>query len=140
MLLACNAGYGQKSVDDLFSEFSKSKDVKTVRLNRMTMKLASLFTDTMGAESIEIIDLDKCADGVKDRFAGAIAGLKDKTFDTMINTSKNGKRVRVLVRINDDIIRDMVVISSGDNNLALIRIKGKIRQSDIEKVINENHK
>jgi hypothetical protein len=126
-------------VEDLFSEFSKSKDVKTVRLNRMTMKLASLFTDTMGAESIEVVDLDKCADGVKERFTGAIADLKDKTFDTMINTSKNGRRVRVLVRITDDMIREMVVISSGDNT-TLVRIKGKIRQSDIEKVINGHRK
>lgn len=103
------------------------------------MTFAGLFAETMGVESIEIINLASCADEVKADFAQAIRELKDDAFETLVNTSENGKRVKILLRIRDDIIREAAILSSGPNP-AMIRLRGRIKSADLEKVIEGHRK
>ena len=45
---------------------------------------------------------------------------------------------RATARIDKDIIRELVILTTDGGDDALIRIKGKIKPSDIEKVINDH--
>jgi hypothetical protein len=138
-LFICHAGFGQRSVQGLFNEFSKAAAAEQVNAGKMTMTFAGLFAETMGVESIEIINLASCADEVKADFAQAIRELKDDAFETLVNTSENGKRVKILLRIRDDIIREAAILSSGPNP-AMIRLRGRIKSADLEKVIEGHRK
>ena len=99
------------------------------------MAFAGLFADTYGVEGVEVIDLGRAGDEVKQRFADAVKAVKDTAFETMINTNENGERTKVMVRIKDDVIHELVVLAAG-HKPAMVRIKGKIKKSDIEKVVN----
>jgi hypothetical protein len=57
----------------------------------------------------------------------------------MINSNENGERTKVLVRIENDMIREMVIVTSG-SDAALVRIKGKIKPSYIDRMVNKHGK
>ncbi len=52
------------------------------------MKLASLFTETMGVNGIEVLEFGSCNSDVKQRFEKAIKELKDPDFETMVTSTK----------------------------------------------------
>ena len=56
----------QKSVDQLFSQFSKEKGVERVNVGNIALKFAGLFHDTMGVTGVEVLSFDGCDKSVKD--------------------------------------------------------------------------
>ncbi|GHU59473.1 hypothetical protein FACS189411_16320 [Bacteroidia bacterium] len=138
MMMVCLAGHCQKNVDKLFQEFANLKDVDKMNVGKITFTIANMFGDTFGVEAVEVLNFNKCSDDVKTKFSEATQKLKDTAYETMINSSENGQRTRVLVQMKDDIINELVVVSTG-NNPTLVRIKGRIKKSDLEKVMNEHH-
>ena len=123
LILFCQAGYSQ-SMDKLFNDFAKQKNVTHVTVGPFLMKISSLFTETMGVKSIEVLSFEECGNTVKDDLRAAIKKLELRT--------------KVMVRIDKDIIRELVILTTDGGDDALIRIKGKIKPSDIEKVINDH--
>ena len=113
LILFCQAGYSQ-SMDKLFNDFAKQKNVTHVTVGPFLMKIS------------------------KDDLRAAIKKLKDPNYETMVNANEEGNRTKVMVRIDKDIIRELVILTTDGGDDALIRIKGKIKPSDIEKVINDH--
>ena len=129
LILFCQAGYSQ-SMDKLFNDFAKQKNVTHVTVGPFLMKISSLFTETMGVKSIEVLSFEECGNTVKDDLRAAIK--------KMVNANEEGNRTKIMVRIDKDIIRELVILTTDGGDDALIRIKGKIKPSDIEKVINDH--
>lgn len=136
LILICQAGNSQ-TMNDLFKEFSKIEQINHVKIGNITMKLASMFTETMGVNGIEVIEFSSCKNEIKERFTKAIKELKDPDFETMVTSNDKGSRTKVMVRIEKDMIRELVVLTTGNSN-ALIRINGKIKPSDIDKVVKDH--
>ena len=136
MMFICQAGLSQ-NVDKLFKDFSDKENVNRISIGKVMMKLSSMFTETMGVEGIEVLEFNDCASEIKENLNQAIRSLKDSRFETMVTTNENDNRTRIMIRIDEDMIRELVVLTTGKDN-ALIRIKGKIKQSDIEKVVKEH--
>jgi len=139
LLILCPLAHSQKSVDQIFKEFRKEQGVTHIGIGKFTMTIASIFTDVMGVNGIEVLSFDECNDSVKERLNKAIASLKDKNYETMVSTNDDGQRTKILVKIEKDAIRELVVLTTGDE-AAIVRIKGKINPSDFEKVVNQNKK
>ena len=123
ILLISQVGYGQQKMDQLFNAFRGESDVTSVNIGNITMKLASLFTETMGVNGIDILEFDNCAQEVKDRLSTAIRNLRDPDYETMVTANERDSRTKVLVKIKEDMIRELVIFTTGSDN-ALIRIKG----------------
>lgn len=139
LLVVCQAGFGQKKVDDLFKEFKKMDNVVHISMGKFTMKCASLFTETMGIDGIEVFAFEDCSPHEKDKLTKVVNQLKDSKYETMVNANENGERTKVLIRIEDDMIRELVVVTTG-NEAALVRIKGKIKPEDIQRVVDKHGK
>lgn len=136
-MLFCQAGYSQ-SMNKLFADFAKQDNVTRVTVGPAIMKLSSIFTETMGVNSIEVLSFDECSSTVKENLRAAIKKLKDPDYETMVTTNEDGNRTRVMVRIDKEMIRELVILTSDGGDDALIRIKGKIKPSDIERVVNDH--
>lgn len=139
LLIICQMGYSQKNVEQLFKEFARVENSEGVKLGKLFMSFAGMFTDTMGVDGIEAYSLDSCSGEVKERLTKAMRNLKDSKYETMVTSNEGNSRTKVLVRIEDDVIREMVLVTTGDSN-ALVRIKGKIKQSDIDRVVEKHGK
>ncbi|MDH6356316.1 DUF4252 domain-containing protein [Parabacteroides sp. PF5-9] len=137
LLVMFQTGYSQKSVDHLYKEFRKEQSATSLSVGKFTLGLASLFTETMGVDKIELFALDECDTQVKERFAAAIRQLKDPGYETMVNSNDDKNRSKILVKIEDEMIKEMIVLTTGNSN-AMVRIKGNIKPSDIERVVNKH--
>lgn len=139
-LLACQAGYCQKyNVDQLFSEFANIENSDNVNLGQLTMAFAGMFTETMGVNGIEVYALDKCSNDVKEKLKNAIRNLKDSRYETVVTSNEKDGRTKVLMKMKDDVILELIVLTTGKTT-ALVRIKGKINPSDIERVTKKHGK
>lgn len=136
LVIISQSGYSQKNVSDIFNEFSKMENVTSINMGKITMKFTNLFTETMGVDGIEVFSFENCSADIKERLNKAVSQLKDGKYETMINANENGNRTKVLVKIENDMIREMIVVTTG-NDPALIRIKGKIKPSDIDRMVNK---
>ena len=136
LLLMGQVMYSQ-NVDSLFRDFAKEKGVVHVGIGKFTMSLASLFTDVMGVSGIEVYSFEECDQSIKEKLNTAIASLRDSKYETMVSVNENTERTKILVKTEGEFIQELVVMTSG-NDPALIRIKGKIKPSDVENVINKN--
>jgi len=134
----CPVIHSQKSVDQLFKDFSKEKGVEQVNIGNFTFKFASLFTDVMGVNGVDVLSFDGCEKSIKEKLNQAITSLKDVNYETMVSVNEGSDRTKVLVRIKDESIKELIVLTTGDNP-ALVRIRGNIKPSDIEKVIKDNN-
>ncbi|MDR2969886.1 MAG: DUF4252 domain-containing protein [Tannerellaceae bacterium] len=139
LLIICQVGYSQKNVEQLFREFAKAENTEGVKLGKLFMNFAGLFTETMGVDGIEAYSFDNCTGEVKERLTKAMRNLKDSKYETMMTANEGNSRTKVLVRIEKEMIREMIVVTTGDSN-ALVRIKGKIKPSDIERVVEKHGK
>lgn len=136
MLLLAPWSFGQ-SAEKLFSSFKNAEGANTVHVGAFTMKLASLFSETFGVNSVDVLELDGCSLETKQRFQQALSNFKDPAFETVITSNEANGRTKVLFKIEEDRIREIVLYSTG-NDCNLIHIKGNINPKDLEKVIEEN--
>jgi len=134
-----NTGYGKNDAKELFKNFSNRKNVEKVSLGMVPMKLVGLFTNTMGVNRVEVLSLENCSQEVKEEFEKAVRGFKSTEFETLVSTNENGENTKVLVCIKKDAIRELLVLTTGDDP-ALVRIQGKIKPSDIEKVTQKHER
>ena len=51
------------------NDFAKQKNVTHVTVGPFLMKISSLFTETMGVKSIEVLSFEECGNTVKDDLA-----------------------------------------------------------------------
>ena len=138
MVCAAQMSYGQ-SVEQLFDTFKNKEGASTVHVGGFTMKMASLFTENLGLKSIDVLEMDGCSLETKQHFQQAISNFKDPAFETVITSNEANERTKVLFKIEEDLIREIVLYTTG-NDCNLIHIKGDISPKDLEKIVEENKK
>lgn len=135
-----NATKQKNTVEALFKIFAEEKGVITMKMDGFKMDLVRFLTlnDTIGINGAEVYVFDNCDSQVKERLQTSIKNLKDDAYETLFLVSQDGERVKILVKVKEDYINEIVVVVSG-NNLALIKIKGKIKPEDVQNVIKNNY-
>lgn len=137
LVCCCSFGYAE-NMEHFLNSFSSKAGVERVKIGPLVMKLSSMFTETMGVSSIEVLDLSECREEVKEKFRNGLRTIKDPEYEPLVTVNEDDETVRILVRIDDDLIRELVIATSDDEDHALIRIKGKIKPEDLGKIIEEN--
>jgi hypothetical protein len=125
------------TIEQLFTDFAGEKNAVHVKIGGFTMALTRVFTPAKGVSGVEVYSLDECSKEVKDKFNAAVKNLKDKSYETLVSTSENGERTKVLLKMKENYISEIVVIAGG-HDPALIRIKGKIKPGDVKGIIDKN--
>ena len=127
----------QNTIDALFKNFSKEKNITHIKLGGLIMTFARAFTDTKGVTGVEVFSFNECDNQVKDKLNVAIKNLKDSAYETLVSTTQDGENTKVLVKLKEEYINEIVVITGGKDP-AFVRIKGKIRPDDIQDVVKNN--
>lgn len=140
LILTCQVA-GSQTIDKLFKEFSNMKhteqtQIKGAQIGSITLKQIKASTQNMGVNNIELFNFDKCSKKVKERFNKAIQELDDPLFETLLTFNEDDNRRKVMIRIKDETIRELVILTTGYNS-NLIRIKGDIKLSDINKMLKD---
>jgi len=136
LFLICPVMHSQKSVDQLFKNFSKEKGVTMIDADMFSVTFRDFFKIT-GVKGVEIFSFDECEQSVRDKLNSEIASLKDDDFETIASINKEGSRLKFLVRLQGETIKEFVMLKIGEDP-SILRIKGKIKLSDVEKVIKSD--
>lgn len=94
-------------------------------------------------ESIDIINLSSCSTEVKDLFLKDLDNIQDeKGYETLINVVDDSDKVRIIAKREGAIITQIYVfaIDSEDNEIVIIRMNGRMDESDIADIIKQQQK
>ena len=87
--------------------------------------------------SMKVLDLEKCSAGVKQRFIERIDALDADQYETLLRVSDEEDKVKILVRGEKEVIKEMLIVCSGSEDCALIQFKGNFKESDIDALVQQ---
>lgn len=141
--LLCVSAFCQSriSIETLYNNFHQEKNVEKVNLGGLLLLAAKPFIqkELKGSKisSINVLSLDECSNDVKLRFNDLAGRLNDDKYELLLKTNEQDEKTRIFVRIKNEVIREFVIVSMGDEPV-LVSIKGKIRPDDVQKLVNSN--
>lgn len=141
----CQTGFAQ-SAESLFNYFKDEKGVESVSISPFLMKFARLFMDEddknnpmiKGINSVQVLDLEDSPKNVQERFAKEVKKLKLNGYETWIQAKEDGETVKIVAKVKDDIVCELLILTTGDDDCSLMLIKGKIKRNDIQAVIEDD--
>lgn len=138
-------GFAQ-DMDAVYNEFKDVKGVESVSVSPFLMKFARLFMDSddknnpliKGTHSVKILDLEECTKDIKKQFTQKVNQLQHNGYEIWLQAKKDGENVKIIAKKEDQIIRELLVLTTDNDDCALVLIKGKIRQEDIQAIIDDD--
>lgn len=143
LLFVCHLGFGQ-SIDGLFQEFGNEKNAECVKVSPFMMSLGRIFAGNdkdasiIGKiKSLKVLDLEGCSTNVKERFSKKVNKQKWNGYEELIRVNDEGEKVRVLMKIKKETIRQLLFVCTGNDDCTLVQINGKFTKDDIDQLVNE---
>jgi hypothetical protein len=135
------AGFGQKAVDSIFSEYSGKDGYVTVNVSGGLLKFAAMLDrhdEDLNAMAscitrIRILAQDE-DNGTDPGFYTRIMDQLDRSvYEEMMDITSSGTKAKILVKADGDTFSEFLMVVGGDDN-ALIQIKGKMTTEDIQRL------
>lgn len=150
LLLMCHWGHSQ-SINALFDEFKNEPNAEYINASPLLMAIGKLFIgngklitdDDEGVEiakkirSAKIMDMEDCSKEVQNRFKKRVGTLKTKGYETLVRINDEGDKMHILMKMKKDVIRELLLVFTGDDDCNLIQINGKFTKKDIDNLINQ---
>lgn len=140
------SGYGQ-NIDHLLKKVSNTENIEKVKINGFMMSLGKMFGGVKdmpvarGVKSMEIFTLSNNDSKLKDDFIKLFNNTKDeKGYETLIFVKDKEDGIRIMVKKDKDIIKDMIFLCMDKEEPAIIRFSGKIKEKDIEELVEKYNK
>ena len=143
LLFVCHLGYAQ-SIDGLFNEFGSERNADCVNVSPFLMSIGKMFaghqevSEIVGKiKSMRVLDLEECSENVKERFNKKASKLNLNGYDELMRVNDEGEKVRVLMKIKKEVIRELLFVCTGKEDCTLVQINGKFTKDDIDKLVNQ---
>ena len=145
VICACHMSFAQNT-DAIYNEFKDVKGVESVSVSPFLMKFARLFMDSddknnpliKGTHSVKVLDLEDCTKDIKKQFTQKVNQLLDNGYETWMQAKKDGENVKIIAKKENQTINELLVLTTGNDDCALVLIKGKIKQEDIQAIIDDD--
>ena len=145
VICACQMSFAQNT-DAIYNEFKDVKGVESVSVSPFLMKFARLFMDSddknnpliKGTHSVKVLDLEDCTKDIKKQFTQKVSQLEHNGYETWMQVKEDGENVKIIAKMEDQMIRELLVLTTGNDDCALVLIKGKIKQEDIQAIIDDD--
>lgn len=128
----------QVSFEHLYNRFAQEKNAEKVKVGGLLMfltrPLVEKYTDGLNISSVHVLALDGCSQEVKHRFNTLAEKLNDNKYEVLLKANDQKEKTRILARLQNDAIRELIIVSMGEEP-ALVRIKGKIKSEDVQKLV-----
>lgn len=133
-----------QNVDQLLKKVSKAEDVEKVSINSFMMSLGKMFGGVgdmplaKGIESMDIFTLSANDTNLKNDFVKLFNKPKDeKGYETLIFVKDKKDGIRILVKKEKDIIKDMIFLCMDEDEPTIIKFSGKIKEKDIDELMKK---
>lgn len=134
-------GFAQ-DLNSLFDEFKKEPNADCISISPFMMAIGKMFmgndSDAKLArkfKSIRILDLEACSTSVKERFSKKINAQRIKDYETLVQVNDEGEKVHILAKSKNDVIRELLIVCTGNGDCTLVQLKGKVSKEKIAKLL-----
>ncbi|MGL4492573.1 MAG: DUF4252 domain-containing protein [Tannerellaceae bacterium] len=120
-------------VEGMFAKYKKADNAFSVRLGYPIMKLSGLIISARYKEarivrsinSLRMVDLSDCSKETQSQFRLDADSLLDTKYKELAQVKTEDDNIRVLAKCDDKVIKDMIILLSGEDVL-LVRLKGNM--------------
>lgn len=120
-------------VESMFAKYKKADNAFSVRLGYPIMKLSGLIISARYKEarivrsinSLRMVDLSDCSKETQSQFRLDADSLLDTKYKELAQVKTEDDNIRVLAKCDDKVIKDMIILLSGEDVL-LVRLKGNM--------------
>lgn len=140
MALLCSSTlFAGNCIDSLAASISRIPNVEKVSLNPFVLSLIKPFSPEMkGVKSMDILNAEGISTADYDRLKNQISRCNDDKYETLVSANEDNETARILMKVEKDKIREIVIISLEEDEVSLIRIKGAIDPKQLNDIIEEN--
>lgn len=145
------AGYGQ-NIDKFISELAKEKEAENFKMGGFLFLLAKSFVKfdmdsdedrilCNGIKSIQTIDIHNCDEQKSNVYLSKLNQIKDMDgYETIIKTKDKIENVRIILNSNNNYIKKLYIVSIDKNNISAVKLTGKLKKKDLEKLTTKYNK
>jgi hypothetical protein len=149
LLLSTSLSYSQKTVEKMVDQMKKTKRYEGVEipgyLIRTIFKFATIKDNTLKEKSFyRIVSKIKKATiatttleqkkydnkAIINNFVTKL--ISDDKYEEYITIKENGQVIRILMKVKDDVIKNLLIISQEGREISLIHLKTKLKISDLK--------
>lgn len=136
-----------KSLGRLIEDYRYQKNAEYVHVTPLLMKMAwtAMGHDARSGEegrlvrkikSIRTLDLEECSADVKHRFSADVQKLEMSGYEPLVTTRDDGETVKIMMKAKDDVIRELVIICSDNDDCALVWLNCKVKMNEIQSLVD----
>ena len=145
MMIACHGVFAQ-NIDDIFNQFKDKQGAEYVNIPSFVLKLGRVFMDKdiqenrlmKGVKTIKVLDMEECPSEVKADFLKEAKKLNLNGYETLVQTKDKGEEVKLVAKMDEEAISELIILISGKDDCGLTLLKGKIKKEDINVMMTDD--
>jgi hypothetical protein len=145
LIFALQGVYAQ-SIDDMFNRYKEKEGAESVSIPSFLIKLGRLFMDKedkdyrliKGVNSVKTLDMEDCSSEVKESFLKDANKLNLSGYETLVQTKEKGETVKLIAKMDEEAIRELIILITGNEECGLTLLEGKLMKEDINMIMTED--
>lgn len=126
-------------IDNLSHSIARLPQVEKVTLNSLVLGLIKPFSPEMkGINSMNILSAEELSTTDYNQLKKLLNQCNDNSYETLVSSNEEDETARILMKIEKEKIREIVIISLEKDEVSLIRIKGAIDPEQLDAIIENN--
>jgi len=142
ILTSCNTS---KTYADIINEFRNERGAEYVSVPKALLKVGTAVLPKGDAgniarsiSSVRMLTLDECSQRVKNRFLRRLENANEDGYEPFVQTNDRYEQTRVLMRMDDNYVREILIASADLNDCQIVQVTGKVRLEDVQEIVDEN--
>ena len=135
------------NIDKLFAQFKDKEGADYMNIPSLVLKFMRTFTKSnndksyhflKGIKSIRVLDMEECPSEVKADFLKEAKKLNLNGYETLVQTKDKGEEVKLVAKMDEEAISELIILISGKDDCGLTLLKGKIKKEDINVMMTDD--
>jgi hypothetical protein len=135
------------NIDNLFAQFKDKEGADYMNIPSLVLKFMRTFTKSnndksyhflKGIKSIKVLDMEECPSEVKADFLKEAKKLNLNGYETLVQTKDKGEEVKLVAKMDEEAISELIILISGKDDCGLTLLKGKIKKEDINVMMTDD--
>ncbi|MDR1652842.1 MAG: DUF4252 domain-containing protein [Prevotellaceae bacterium] len=146
LIFAVNPANRAQQIDKFMKSFAKTEGVVHFKMDGSLPSVAKMLIGESACnavdkkfKSVEILSSKNADSKQIKKFISAVNKLSgSKGYEPLMAVCDGSKNVNIVLEKDKDLIKSVIIFVSSDSGLSIIRLKGKISESDISELAKQH--
>jgi hypothetical protein len=90
-----------------------------------------------GIKSVKVLDMEDCTPQTKAYFIQRTNQLNLNEYETLVMAKEDGDNVKILAKMNNETVKEFIILTIGEDDCALILLKGKFKKDELYAIMSD---